>query len=36
MATPDPTIDTYLPVDDHAWDEGVRLHTCQCSIRCYN
>lgn len=23
-STEDPTFDTYLPVDDQAWDEGVR------------
>lgn len=25
LVTEDPTFDTYLPVDDDAWDNGVRL-----------
>lgn len=27
LSTDDPTFDTYLPVDDAIWDEGVRHDT---------
>ena len=29
LATKDPTFDTYLPVDDFAWDNGVSSYATQ-------
>lgn len=32
LVTPDPDSETYLPVDDIAWDAGVSNHSMSCRL----
>lgn len=33
LLTDDPTFETYLPVDDHAWEDGVSTHDTSVILR---